>query len=129
MKPVPSASGEPVNWLNYHTGIRGIYFRLDANRGGATASIEVTGSDEETRIQRFRKISALLAANHPGSSSGWVFEERAIDEHGRPFARIFREIPRLDFTKETDWPALITFFKESMLLLDDFWQINKDFFE
>jgi hypothetical protein len=41
MKPVPSASGVRVNWPNYKTGIRDIYFRMKTERGFVSIGIEV----------------------------------------------------------------------------------------
>ena len=29
MKPVPSAEGEKVNWLNYKTGEKDVFFKMD----------------------------------------------------------------------------------------------------
>ncbi|MFA6277828.1 MAG: DUF4268 domain-containing protein, partial [Pedobacter sp.] len=42
MKPILSAEGLPINWINYKTGIKNIYFRMDAEQHKAIISIEIT---------------------------------------------------------------------------------------
>ena len=41
MRPVLNANDEEVNWLNYKTGARHIYFRMDAGKSVASISIQV----------------------------------------------------------------------------------------
>ena len=41
MKPVPGAGGEAVNWLNYKTGVRSVFFRMDADKQNAHVGIEI----------------------------------------------------------------------------------------
>jgi len=45
MRPVPGASGDTINWLNYKTGIRHLFFRLDAGRQQASIGIEIRHPD------------------------------------------------------------------------------------
>ena len=47
MKPVPGASGMPVNWINYKTGIRHIHFKMDADNTKAVIAIEISHPKEE----------------------------------------------------------------------------------
>ncbi len=51
MKPVPGASGLPVNWINYKTGIRNIHFKTDADNTRAVIAIEISHPQEEERLQ------------------------------------------------------------------------------
>ena len=47
MKPVPNAQGRKINWPNYKTGIKDIYFRMRAERGFASIGIELGHADPE----------------------------------------------------------------------------------
>ena len=49
MKPVPGASGLPVNWINYKTGIRNIHFKMDAGNTIAFIAIEISHPQGEQR--------------------------------------------------------------------------------
>ncbi|MCW3116154.1 MAG: hypothetical protein JWM28_236, partial [Chitinophagaceae bacterium] len=45
MNPLPGADGQPVNWLNYKTGIKYLYFRMDAGHKQAAIAIEIRHPD------------------------------------------------------------------------------------
>ena len=40
LQPVPNAEGETINWINYKTGIRDIFFRMDVDTRSAQIAIE-----------------------------------------------------------------------------------------
>jgi len=56
MQPVPSAEGGPVNWVNYKTGIKHLYFRMQADNRQATIAIELTMSDAGIRELFFEQF-------------------------------------------------------------------------
>ncbi len=58
MKPVPSASGFRVNWSNYKTGIRDIYFRMKTEQEFASIGIEISHKDEE--LQEYQDMRDRL---------------------------------------------------------------------
>lgn len=124
MQPVPSASGEKVNWLNYKTGVKGIQFRKDAGQKLANISIEIRG-DEPLR----KKYFDLFKMNPALFGGDWEWHEQGIDEYGRPFSYIIAEKNGHNIFDKEQWPELISFFKEKMILLDTFWAENKDIFE
>ncbi|PZR08331.1 MAG: DUF4268 domain-containing protein, partial [Flavobacterium psychrophilum] len=45
MRPVLSADGLPVSWLNYKTGVPGISFKMDADRDHAVIMILLSNSN------------------------------------------------------------------------------------
>jgi len=59
MKPVPSASGGPVNWINYKTGIRNIHFKMEADTTKAVIAIEIAHANEAERLQYYNQFVAL----------------------------------------------------------------------
>ncbi len=59
MKPIPSANGFPINWVNYKTGVKNVFFRLNADQKSATISIDITHADEETRLIYFEQFNAV----------------------------------------------------------------------
>ncbi len=63
MKPLVSADGQPVNWLNYKTGVKHIFFRMDAGNKQAGIAIEITHPDPLLREQlynQFRQVKSIL---------------------------------------------------------------------
>ena len=45
MAPVPSAEGLKINWINYHTRVKNLYFRMDAANRNAAISISIEHPD------------------------------------------------------------------------------------
>ncbi len=59
MKPILSADGLPTNWVNYKTGVKHIFFKMDATQKQAVIAIDITHSDEATRTLFFEHFVAF----------------------------------------------------------------------
>ncbi|MBC7447273.1 MAG: DUF4268 domain-containing protein [Hymenobacteraceae bacterium] len=122
MAPVPSAEGDTTNWINYKTGVKHVYFRLQADQRGAAIGIELTHPDAGIRelfFEQFREVKTLL---HEALGEPWTWEADAPDAHGLLHSRIYTELqPSANLFDRNDWPALISFFKPRMIALDAFW--------
>src|SRR3954469_3911320 len=105
MKPLVNAEGEETNWLNYKTGIRHIYFRMDADNEKASIAIELTHPDENTRQQQFQKLQQLnqIFSETIGDEWRWQWQwqKNVFDEHGKPVSRVCEELKGVNiFNKE-----------------------------
>ncbi|SHK35809.1 DUF4268 domain-containing protein [Hymenobacter psychrotolerans] len=121
MAPVPSAEGVPTNWINYKTGLKHVYFRMQADGRRATIGIELTHPDAGVRelfFEQFRELKTML---HEATGETWRWEADAIDANGQPLSRIFTELTPVNLFSRDDWPALISFFKPRIMTLDEFW--------
>lgn len=129
MTPVLSAEGEPVSWVNYKTGEKNIFFRLQADNKKATVAIELTHSDagvQQLYFEQFAQFKTLLE-NVTGQT--WSWQLHGTDEWGKTVSRIFMEATGVSILKKGDWPTLISFFKTNMVALDEFWSNVKYGFE
>lgn len=129
MRPIQSAFGEPVNWINYKTGVRGINFRMNATSAFASISLEVSGKDEELRLEKFRKLVALKDFFDEAMNEVWQWHETMIDEHGASKSGITFTIQGVNILDQQSWPGMISFFKSRMINLDKFWLGAKEFME
>jgi Domain of unknown function (DUF4268) len=129
MKPVPSAWHEKVNWLNYKTGIRDVYFRMHADQKMASISIELTHGDEMIRQIFFEHFTAMKGMLHEALAEEWDWLPDTHDEWGKPVSIIQKEIAGVNIMDEKYWPALIVFFKPRLIALDSFWGDVKDSME
>ena len=121
MQPVPSAEGERVNWTNYKTGLKHVYFRLHADNRHATIGIELTHPDAGLRElfwEQFRQVRPML---EEATGEAWTWEAAAVNEHGQPLSRIYQELRPANLFNRDDWPRLISFFKPRIMALDEFW--------
>ncbi len=124
LSPIPSASGEKINWINYKTGVKGVQFKMDAEGKYAHAGIEISGDEERREIlyQLFKTLAHNYALEYE-----WV--ERCENEHGKQLCRIYTELEGYHIFNKDNWPLLISFFKQAVMEFDAFWKEQKDIFE
>lgn len=128
MAPVPGAGGGPVNWINYRTGIKDLYFRTQANRSGASIAIVIAHSNPESRLVFYRRFEALRTLLESELEEAWQWQELYRDEEGRTSSRIYQELDDVNVLLEKDWPAIISFFKPRLQALDRFWDQSRELF-
>lgn len=128
MKPVLGADAQKRNWLNYKTGVRDLYFRMNADRHSASIAIEMRQTDATERQQQFEKLLALRSLLEQFTGEAWVAAEGLYDENGAPYNRLGATFNDVSIFREEDWPALISFFKPRIIALDAFWDLVKDQF-
>lgn len=129
MLPVLSAEGEKVNWVNYKTGEKNIQFRMTADNKNAGIAIEITHKDRDIQqiyFEQFRELKNFLDA---ATGEEWQWQLHTTDEWGRMVSRIGTTLEDVSVLKREDWPRLISFFKQRMMALDEFWSNVKYSFE
>jgi hypothetical protein len=129
MRPLPGVGGEPVNWLNYKTGIKHLYFRMDADNKQATIGIELRNADPVQQQYYFEKFRALETLFQQAIGESWEWELHSIDEDGKPVSRISTGLKGVNVFDTADWPAIISFLKPRILALDHFWSLVKETFD
>ncbi len=129
MRPLPGASDERVNWLNYKTGIRHIYFRMDADNNKASIAIELRHPDPSLQQEYYERFTALKTMLEQTTGETWEWELLATDEDNQTVSRISKTLKGVNVFNEADWPAIISFLKPRILALDAFWDLVKDGFE
>ena len=121
MSPIPSAEGLRVNWLNYHTGLKQVFFRMKADKKTAAIGIELVQPDVEIQQMFFEQFEALQGLLQEAMGEEWTWDLHTTDEHGKTISRIYKEIAGVNVFNREDWPALISFFKPRLVALDAFW--------
>ena len=129
MSPVTGTEGVKVNWVNYKTGIKHIYFRMQADNNSAYIGIELTHTDPELQrlfFEEFIPFKALLANT---LNEQWQWAPNTLGERGIAVSRIFKQLDSISVFNKGDWPDLISFFKPRIIALDEFWSNVKYHFE
>ena len=121
MAPVPSAEGDTTNWINYKTGLKHVYFRLQADNHHARVAIELTHPDAGIRELFWEQFGELRTLLHEALGETWTWEAEALDANNLPLSRIGTELSPVNVFNRDDWPQLITFFKPRIMALDAFW--------
>jgi hypothetical protein len=129
MAPLPSAEGEKINWVNYKTGEKGIFFRMQADNKKASIAIEITHAEDNMRRTYYEHFVQLKRSFQEAMNEEWVWTPNAIDEHGKEIGRIYKELAGVSLFRKEEWPAIISFLKQRMIALDAFWNNVKYSFE
>ncbi|MBC6112376.1 DUF4268 domain-containing protein [Pedobacter fastidiosus] len=129
MKPVPSASGSTVNWINYKTGVKNIFFKMDVDQKKAIISIQLAHTDAGIRHLIYNQFEEfkLMLTNTLGEE--WNWEQDAADEYGKIISQVSMNLENVNIYNQQHWPNLISFFKPRIIALDDFWDNVKPVFE
>lgn len=129
ISPYRSADGLKINWINYKTGLKHVYFRMNADKKHAYIAIEIAHPDlgiQELFFEQFAELKNIL---HDTLNEEWNWELFTTDEYGRTISRIYKELRPVNIFNKNDWPKLISFFKPGILALDDFWSTAKYAFD
>lgn len=121
MSPILSAEGLKANWVNYKTGLKHVYFKMQADKHSASIAIEITHPDtgiQELFFEQFKEYKNILSGT---LGETWEWELHAKDEYGKTISHIYKQIDGVSIFNKNDWPALISFFKPRIISLDEFW--------
>ena len=128
MRPVKNSEGGSINWLNYKTGIKHIYFRMDANTDHARIAIELRHpevSEQKKVYDQFVELKSIMAGTL-NEEWDWKFNHR--DEDGQNISSISTTLYDVNIFQQEDWPSIISFLKPRIIALDEFWNMVKEGF-
>ncbi|HSC52154.1 MAG TPA: DUF4268 domain-containing protein [Phnomibacter sp.] len=126
MKPVPSSWKEKVNWLNYKTGIKDIYFKMDADTKKAIVGIELRHADDGIRHLVFEHFTQLKKLLEAATGETWQWQQDKENEQGVMVSFIGVEIEGVNIMQKQNWSKIISFLKPRIIALDAFWGDTKD---
>jgi hypothetical protein len=127
--PVLSAEGERINWINYKTGEKDIFFKMHADNKKASIGIELTHKEagiQQLYFEQFQELKNLLET---AVGEEWDWQLLTVNDNGKLVSKIYTDIDNVSIFKKEDWPALISFFKPRLIGLDEFWSSVKYGFE
>ena len=129
MNPILSSEGLKANWVNYHTRVKDVYFRMEADNKSASIAISIEHTDAGIRELYFEQLLELQLMLHESLGEAWDWLPNATDANGRPVSRVVAEIRNVSVFNKDDWPELISFFKPRIIALDAFWENARYSFE
>ena len=129
LKPLLSADGLKINWVNYKTGVKHIYFRMQADNRSAIISVDITHPDTDLQQLYLEQFGTYQAMLNSTLNETWEWHLHTTDEFGKTISRISTSITPVSIYQKEDWPKLISFFKPRIIALDEFWSSAKFAFE
>ncbi len=125
MSPVLSADGRKINWINYKTGVKGVFFKINAANKFADIAIELAHADLEMQQLLFEHFLRVKKILYEQLNEEWIWELHTLNEYGKTTSRIYTTLNGVSIFKKEDWPQLISFFKQRMIALDLFWSMAR----
>jgi len=129
MTPVLSAEGLRTNWINYKTGVKHIFFKMQADSRSASIAIEIAHPDLELQQLYFEQFATYKTLLHSTLGEEWEWHLHTTDGYGKIVSRISKELAPVSIFQKDNWPQLISFFKPRIIALDEFWSDAKFAFE
>lgn len=129
MSPVTSAEGLKVNWVNYHTRVKDIYFRMNAGKKSAEISISIEHRDPAVQELFFEQFLELKSMLHITLEEEWNWQLHTSAEDGKVISKISKTLKDVSIFNKDHWPDLISFFKPRIIALDAFWEDARYAFE
>jgi hypothetical protein len=124
LSPISSSEGEKINWINYKTGVKGLQFKMDADREKAFIGIVIIQPDLIKQQELFNQLQEVKNILHSELQEEWTWLPQVYEE-GKPTSKIYSEKTGVNVLKKEDWPELISFFKPRIMALDRFWNTVK----
>jgi hypothetical protein len=121
MSPVLSAEGEKINWVNYKTGVKGLRFTMETDNRSARVSVLFSQADPGLQKRYFDKFMELKDIFRKFTGEGWEWEGAVTNGQGKTISGIHHSLYGVNVFNKSDWPAIISFLKPSMMALDAFW--------
>lgn len=129
MSPVPSSEGLKINWINYRTSFKDVYFRMDVNQHSAMISISLEQTQPGIRELYFQQFEELKTLLHATLEEEWEWQLQARVAEEKVISRIYEELNGVSVFNREQWPELISFFKPRIIALDQFWENARFSFE
>ena len=127
--PQLSADGLKVNWVNYKTGVKHLYFKMDADKRMATIEILIAHPDSSIQELFFEQFAELKTMLNSYLTEEWEWALHDKDDNGKTISRIYKQLNGVSIYNRNDWPQLISFFKPRIIALDEFWSVGQYSFE
>lgn len=128
MSGVRSSEGRKVNWVNYDSGIKDVFIRMEADEEGCRLCIDIQHKDKEMRelyFETFRTYVNIL--KDALGELNWEKEHRLPS--GFFGSRISAEMTGYSIHNEIDWNPMHRFMKQKCIRLDEIWGTLRDVLE
>lgn len=115
-----SVEGSKINWMSYPTGVKHLYFRMEADEEAVRLVIDLQFPDagiREIYYEQFLEFQNILEERF--KSMEWIKEH----EHwnGKTVSRISIERRDVTINELGDWDKMHLFLKLNFVKLDAFW--------
>lgn len=126
MQKERSADGKRINWLNYPSGLKDIYVRIDADKRHTYLSIDIQSKDDGIRAIIYEQFTEMrrVMEDIMGYKAEWI--EHYFVTNTNEISRIWWELPDVSMFKKEDKVIIFDFLKTRLVAFDEFYSEFKD---
>ena len=110
MRACMSSSGRRINWINYPTGVKDVYMRMEVDAHGVRLCFDVQPKDDGIRSIIWEQMTELKAVMDSTMGTEAIWVESSHYWNGRLISRIKWENPALNFNKIENLGKMCVFF-------------------
>ena len=122
MKKYIPIYGEKINWVNFNTNCKPIYFQLDADNKTARFYIDIRDKNKSIReLFYLQLLEYQKVLNEKLGDLIWLSEFTNINGIKHP--RIYIEMHGKSIYNKKDWEDLFIFFEEKIVGIKEFWDM------
>jgi hypothetical protein len=121
MKKHNSTYINKVNWVNYNTKVKDVYFRLAINKKRADFAIELQHKDTGIRKLFFEQFTELKTLINDSFETELLWEEETFNEFGFEISKISCYIEKISIYNKDTWKEIFTFFDKNLISVHEFW--------
>jgi hypothetical protein len=125
MSKTRSSVGYRINWLNYPSGVKSIFIRLEVNSKGASLCFDIQSKDAGIRAILWEQMTELKAVMEDQTGEAeWL--ETFYLTGGQEISRIRWQHLSLNLYKTEDHTAIFDYLKDRLIRFDNFYQEYKE---
>ena len=106
MKRHKSADFTKVNWMNYKTGVKDLYFRLEADKKTAKICVDLQMPDADIREIYFAQFKEVRSVFHDLTGIEWDWSENYINEYNITLNRLSISIEKVNMYNKDSWQTI-----------------------
>lgn len=126
MNKQASSTGRQINWINYPTGVKDVYMRMEVDANGVRLCCDIQPKDDGIRSIIWEQMTELKAIMQTEMGIEAIYDEESHYWNERLISRIKWEDNTLNYFNEEDIPKIIDFLKDKLIRFDKFYQEYKD---
>jgi hypothetical protein len=127
MKKYIPVYGEKINWMNFNTNCKPVYFQLDADNKRARFCIDIRHKNEDVReLFYLQMLDYKNILNENLGELIWLKEY--LNPTGIVHPCIYIEMHGKSIFNKNDWKDLFIFFEEKIVAIKEFWDIVDEIF-
>ncbi len=109
--------GEPVSWMLYNTGIKGVELKFAVEKKYQAVILEVNVKNENKRFDIFLLLDQYKVVLEEGLEDVLIWEDNVLLNENKYVSRVLIELEGINYHNEDNWPDIFRFMAENMYKL------------